>query len=53
MTGDSHNYVFGRVMNPHKLNLGAGGSSGGEGALVALKGSPVGEFIRHSFSVLL
>lgn len=53
MTGDSHNNVFGRVMNPHKLNLGAGGSSGGEGALVALKGSPVGEFIRHSFSILL
>lgn len=43
MTADSHNNVFGRVLNPHKLNLGAGGSSGGEGALVAFKGSPLGE----------
>ncbi|KAI5358747.1 putative amidase [Septoria linicola] len=42
MTADSHNNVFGRVLNPHKLNLGAGGSSGGEGALVAFKGSPLG-----------
>ncbi|KAK5165894.1 uncharacterized protein LTR77_008818 [Saxophila tyrrhenica] len=42
MTGDSHNYVFGRVLNPHKLILGAGGSSGGEGALVAMRGSILG-----------
>jgi Asp-tRNA(Asn)/Glu-tRNA(Gln) amidotransferase A subunit family amidase len=42
MTGDSHNYVFGRVLNPHKLKLGAGGSSGGEGALVAMRGSILG-----------
>lgn len=42
MTGDSHNNVFGRVLNPHKLKLGAGGSSGGEGALVAMRGSILG-----------
>lgn len=42
MTADSHNNVFGRVLNPHKLKLGAGGSSGGEGALVALRGSILG-----------
>ena len=42
MTGDSHNNVFGRVLNPHKLKLGAGGSSGGEGALVAMRGSVLG-----------
>lgn len=42
MTPDSHNNIFGRVLNPHKLSLTAGGSSGGEGALVAMKGSPLG-----------
>ena len=42
MTGDSQNNVFGRVLNPHKLKLGAGGSSGGEGALVAMRGSILG-----------
>jgi len=42
MTGDSENNVFGRVLNPHKLKLGAGGSSGGEGALVAMRGSILG-----------
>lgn len=42
MTADSHNNVFGRTLNPHRLNLGAGGSSGGEGALVAIRGSVIG-----------
>ncbi|RMY46835.1 hypothetical protein D0865_09037 [Hortaea werneckii] len=42
MTGDSHNNIFGRCLNPHKLSLTAGGSSGGEGALLAMRGSPVG-----------
>ncbi|KAL4896555.1 amidase [Aspergillus ambiguus] len=42
MTADSHNNVFGRVLNPHSLHLGAGGSSGGEGALVAMRGSILG-----------
>ncbi len=42
MTGDSENNVFLRVLNPNKLLLGAGGSSGGEGALLAMKGSPIG-----------
>ena len=42
MTADSHNNVFGRVLNPCRLNLGAGGSSGGEGALVAMRGSLLG-----------
>lgn len=39
---DSHNNVFGRVMNPLNLKLTAGGSSGGEGALVAMRGSILG-----------
>ncbi|KAN0107998.1 Acetamidase [Hyaloscypha variabilis] len=36
MTADSDNNVFGRTLTPHKLTLTAGGSSGGEGALVTL-----------------
>lgn len=42
MTADSHNNIFGRTLNPHNTALTAGGSSGGEGALVAFRGSPVG-----------
>ncbi|KAF2153878.1 amidase [Myriangium duriaei CBS 260.36] len=42
MTADSHNNVFGRVLNPWNTALTAGGSSGGEGALVAFRGSPLG-----------
>ncbi|RSL83432.1 hypothetical protein CEP52_016712 [Fusarium oligoseptatum] len=32
----------GRVLNPHNINLSAGGSTGGEAALVALRGSVLG-----------
>ncbi|KAJ4423774.1 hypothetical protein N0V82_001512 [Gnomoniopsis sp. IMI 355080] len=42
MTADSHNNVFGRTLNPWNTRLTAGGSSGGEGALVAFRGSPIG-----------
>ena len=42
MTADSENNVFGRVLNPNKLSLTAGGSSGGEGALVGMRGSILG-----------
>ncbi|KAJ5702615.1 Amidase [Penicillium malachiteum] len=42
MTSDSHNNVFGRTLNPWNTMLGPGGSSGGEGALIALRGSPIG-----------
>ncbi|KAJ5569499.1 Amidase [Penicillium hispanicum] len=42
MAADSHNYVFGRTLNPHRSNLTAGGSSGGEGALIAMRGSILG-----------
>ena len=33
---------YGRTLNPFNINLSAGGSSGGEGALVAMKGSVLG-----------
>ncbi|KAL4994089.1 fatty-acid amide hydrolase [Aspergillus recurvatus] len=42
MTGDSENNVFGRTLSPHNTHLTAGGSSGGEGALIALRGSILG-----------
>ncbi|KAF4548646.1 Amidase-like protein 10 [Elsinoe fawcettii] len=42
MALDSHNNVFGRTLNPANTKLTAGGSSGGEGALVAMRGSLLG-----------
>ncbi|KFA81111.1 hypothetical protein S40288_01006 [Stachybotrys chartarum IBT 40288] len=38
---DSDNNVFGRVLNPLNTMLTAGGSSGGDGALLAFRGSPL------------
>lgn len=34
--------AYGRVLNPYNINLSAGGSSGGEAALIAMRGSPLG-----------
>ncbi|KAL0567900.1 hypothetical protein V5O48_014096 [Marasmius crinis-equi] len=42
MWPETHNNIFGRTMNPNNRSLTSGGSSGGEGALIALKGSPLG-----------
>lgn len=42
MALDSHNNVFGRVYNPLNSKVTPGGSSGGEGALVAMRGSILG-----------
>lgn len=42
MTGDSDNNVFGRTLNPRNKLFTAGGSTGGEGALLALRGSILG-----------
>ena len=42
MALDSHNNVFGRVLNPANKLLTPGGSSGGEGALIAMRGSVLG-----------
>lgn len=42
MTADSDNNVFGRTLNPRNTRLTAGGSTGGEGALIALRGSVLG-----------
>lgn len=40
--GETHNNVYGRTLNPYNRSLTPGGSSGGEGALLAMKGSPLG-----------
>ncbi|KAF8065103.1 general amidase [Lyophyllum atratum] len=42
MWPETFNHVFGRTTNPHNRSLTSGGSSGGEGALIALKGAPIG-----------
>ncbi|KAL3464417.1 amidase signature domain-containing protein [Aspergillus heterothallicus] len=42
MTADSENAIYGRTLNPHNTALTAGGSTGGEGALQALRGSILG-----------
>lgn len=42
MSGECNNFLYGRTSTPDNRNLSAGGSSGGEGSLVALRGSPLG-----------
>jgi amidase len=42
MALDTHNNVFGRTTNPCNVAVTAGGSSGGEGALLAMRGSVLG-----------
>jgi Asp-tRNA(Asn)/Glu-tRNA(Gln) amidotransferase A subunit family amidase len=39
---DSCNHLFGRTLNPLNRQWTAGGSTGGEGALIAMRGSMVG-----------
>jgi len=40
--GDSENVVYGRTLNPYNLACTPGGSSGGEAAIIAAGGSPIG-----------
>lgn len=42
MLGETSNNIIGYTWNPKNRLLSCGGSSGGEGALIGLKGSPVG-----------
>nr|VWO94368.1 Indoleacetamide hydrolase (IAH) (EC (Indole-3-acetamide hydrolase) [Ganoderma boninense] len=39
---ETNNNIYGRTVNPHNRSLTPGGSSGGEGALIAMHGSPLG-----------
>lgn len=41
-TSDTENNVFGRTANPHRLSFTVAGSTGGEAALIALRGSILG-----------
>ena len=40
--GETTNNIVGSTVNPFNRTLSAGGASGGEGALLALKGAPLG-----------
>ena len=42
MAGETANNIIGYTWNPKNRNICSGGSSGGEGALIGLKGSPGG-----------
>ncbi|KAF8591875.1 general amidase [Ramaria rubella] len=42
MWAETFNHVFGRTLNPYNRSLSCGGSSGGEGALIGMHGSPLG-----------
>ena len=42
LIGETVNNIIGRTLNPYNRLLSCGGSSGGEGALIALHGSPLG-----------
>ncbi|KAF5006901.1 hypothetical protein FDECE_6744 [Fusarium decemcellulare] len=42
MSGECNNMLYGRTSTPDNRTLSAGGSSGGEGSLIALRGSPLG-----------
>ncbi|EDU49711.1 Amidase domain containing protein [Pyrenophora tritici-repentis] len=42
MSGETVNNIIGYTLNPKNRHLTAGGSSGGEGALIGIRGSPIG-----------
>ncbi|KAL0951471.1 hypothetical protein HGRIS_008159 [Hohenbuehelia grisea] len=42
MWPETFNHIYGRTSNPFNRKLTSGGSSGGEGALIAMRGSPLG-----------
>lgn len=42
MSFETSNTLYGRTVNAHDSTRSAGGSSGGEGAIIAAKGSPLG-----------
>ncbi|GAA5888238.1 hypothetical protein JCM16303_005311 [Sporobolomyces ruberrimus] len=42
MSGETLNNLYGRTVMPANRDLSSGGSSGGEGALIAMRGSPLG-----------
>lgn len=59
MVCETVNNIYGRTTNPRNKNWSCGGSSGGEGAIVALRGSvigvgtDIGEFMQSKLSSML
>ncbi|XP_049267504.1 fatty-acid amide hydrolase 2-A-like [Rhipicephalus sanguineus] len=53
MWGDSKNLVYGCTRNPHDTRRSPGGSSGGEGSLLAAAGSVMGIGTDLAGSVLV
>ena len=53
MSFDTSNPIFGTTIHPKDKSRTPGGSSGGEGALLAMKGSPlgIGKHIRICFEI--
>ncbi|EXJ76967.1 hypothetical protein A1O3_10124 [Capronia epimyces CBS 606.96] len=51
MSAETMNNIIGYTWNPKNRNLSSGGSSGGEGALISLKGSPIGFGTDYSGSI--
>jgi amidase len=42
MVGETVNNLWGRTLNPYNRSLTSGGSSGGEAALLAMRGAAIG-----------
>ncbi|CAH0016672.1 unnamed protein product [Clonostachys rhizophaga] len=51
MSAETMNNIIGYTFNPKNRNLSSGGSSGGEGALISLRGSPIGFGTDYSGSI--
>uniref|UniRef100_A0A8H7TRY5 Amidase domain-containing protein n=1 Tax=Bionectria ochroleuca TaxID=29856 RepID=A0A8H7TRY5_BIOOC len=51
MSAETMNNIIGYTFNPKNRNLSSGGSSGGEGALISLRGSPIGLGTDYSGSI--
>lgn len=48
---ETHSNVYGRTVNPYNRDLTPGGSSGGESALIGMRGSILVSFISSSHMV--
>jgi Asp-tRNA(Asn)/Glu-tRNA(Gln) amidotransferase A subunit family amidase len=49
---ETESNIYGRTVNPYNRNLTSGGSSGGESALIGLRGSVLVSSVGSLFSLL-